>query len=119
MNPLIKDTVDKIANNFKLTEGQKIIIAYYIGEALMSALLFAKDNPNYNLKGCDSVDENTITTNRNLYENMFKKEEDRSDWDVESPESIECCNKCKMPNKQMVKSKRVGYYICLCNFKKK
>jgi len=73
MNPLIKDTVDKISNNFKLTEGEKIIIAYYVGEALMSALLFAKDNPNYNLKGGDSVDENTITYKKQeAYQNMFK-----------------------------------------------
>jgi hypothetical protein len=73
MNPLIKDTVDKIANTFKLTEGKKIVIAYYVGEALTSALLFAKENPNCNLKGGDSVDENTITSKRNkAYENMFK-----------------------------------------------
>ena len=73
MNPLIKDTVDKISNTLKLTEGDRIIIAYYFGEALMSALEFAKGNPNYNLKGGDSVDENTITIKRNkAYENMFK-----------------------------------------------
>ena len=73
MNPLIKDTVDKIANNFELTQGERIVIAYYVGEALTCALQFAKDNPNYNLKGGDSIDHNTITTKTNkAYENMFK-----------------------------------------------
>jgi|LakMenE18May11ns_1017448.scaffolds.fasta_scaffold7951879_2 hypothetical protein len=73
MNPLIKDTVDKIANNFKLTQRERIIIAYYVGEALTSALEFAKENPNYNLKGGDSIDENTITYKKQkAYQNMFK-----------------------------------------------
>ena len=73
MNPLVKHTIDKISERFKLTEGEKIIIAYHVGEALVSALEFAKENPNWNLKGCESIDENTITTKRNkAYENMFK-----------------------------------------------
>ena len=73
MNPLVKHTIEKISQNFKLTEGEKIITAYFIGEALVSALEFAKENPNWNLKGGDSIDENTITSKRNkAYENMFK-----------------------------------------------
>jgi hypothetical protein len=73
MNPLVKHTVEKISEHFKLSDGEKIIVAYFIGEALVSALDFAKENPNYNLKGGDSVDDNTITTKTNkAYENMFK-----------------------------------------------
>ena len=117
MNPLIKHTVDSISDHISLNEGQKMLIAYNIGEALISALEFAKKNPNWNLRGGNSIDENTMTFSKiNLYKDMFKKEEDRSDWDVENPESIECCDKCKMPNKQVVKSKTVGNYICLCNW---
>ena len=73
MNPLIKHTVDSISDHISLNEGQKMLIAYNIGEALISALEFAKENPNWNLKGGDSIDENTMTTKRNrAYENMFK-----------------------------------------------
>lgn len=73
MNPLVKHTIEKISQNFKLTDGEKIITAYFIGEALFCALEFAKENPNWNLKGGDSTDENTINTKRNkAYENMFK-----------------------------------------------
>lgn len=73
MNPLVKHTVERISEHFKLSDGEKIIVAYFIGEALVSALDFAKENPDWNLKGGDSIDKNTITTKRNkAYENMFK-----------------------------------------------
>lgn len=73
MNPLVKHTLDKISENIKLNDREKIVIAYFIGEALVSALEFAKENPNWNLKGGDSIDENTMTTKRNkAFENMFK-----------------------------------------------
>lgn len=73
MNPLVKHTIEKISENIKLDDREKIVIAYFIGEALVSALDFAKENPNWNLKGGDSIDENTMTTKRNkAFENMFK-----------------------------------------------
>jgi hypothetical protein len=43
-----------------------------------------------------------------------------SDWDVENPDNVECCEKCNLP-KQLISSKTTsaGYYICLCNWKSK
>ncbi len=43
-----------------------------------------------------------------------------SDWDVENPDSVECCEKCNLP-KRLISSKTTstGYYICLCNWKPK
>ena len=60
MNPLIKQTVDKISNTIKLTDGEKMYIAFEIGEAIMKALIDSKKNPKFNLKGSDSVDNNTL-----------------------------------------------------------
>jgi hypothetical protein len=62
MNPLIKDTVNKIEShfNYPLSQGLKMCIAVEIGNALQIALISAKENPNCNLNGGDYVNENTI-----------------------------------------------------------
>ena len=60
MNPLIKQTVDNIAQHIELTEGEKMCIAVEVGNAIVKALNDAEHNPNYNLKGGNSVDKNTL-----------------------------------------------------------
>ena len=60
MNPLITKTIEKIEQHVKLTEGDKWCISIAIGYSVLEALEYSKKNPNYNLKGGDSVDENTI-----------------------------------------------------------
>jgi hypothetical protein len=60
MNPLIKKTVEKISGHVKMTEGEKLFVAGEIGDAILKALTYAKENPNFNLKGGNSIDENTI-----------------------------------------------------------
>ena len=52
MNPLLKHTLDELNKPNAHTP-------YIIGMAFMSLLVQAKDNPNINLNGGDSIDENT------------------------------------------------------------
>jgi len=58
MNPLIKRTTEKVIGHE--IRQKDMAIAVIIGNAIYEALLAAKHNPNYNLKGGISVDENTI-----------------------------------------------------------
>ena len=58
MNPFIKKTTEKILGHDIKQEDMST--AVIIGNAIYEALLAAKHNPNYNLKGGTSVDENTI-----------------------------------------------------------
>ena len=58
MNPLIKKTTEEILGHEIRPEDMSI--AVIIGSAIYEALIAAKHNPNYNLNGCNSVDENTI-----------------------------------------------------------
>lgn len=60
MNPLIKKTVEKISSHIDIDESQKMGIALVIGDAISEALIAAKENPNYNMKGGDSIDCDTI-----------------------------------------------------------
>ena len=61
MNPLIERTINKL--HLDLNEGEKQHAASVIGDALYQAIKSAEDNPNYNLKGGEDVDENTIGNN--------------------------------------------------------
>lgn len=52
MNPLLKHTLDELNK-------PNAHAPYIIGMAFMSLLVQAKDNPNINLNGDDSINENT------------------------------------------------------------
>ena len=52
MNPLLRHTLDKLNK-------PNAYPTYIIGMSFMSLLEQAKDNPNINLNGGDSIDENT------------------------------------------------------------
>ena len=52
MNPLIKETVEKINQGGDVT--------YEVGNAILKALESAKQNTNYNMCGEGHIDENTI-----------------------------------------------------------
>ena len=58
MNPLVKKTTEKVLGHEVRLEDMSI--AVFIGNAIYEALMAARHNPNYNLKGGISVDENTI-----------------------------------------------------------
>ena len=58
MNPLVKKTTEKILG--REIKQEDMAIAVIVGDAIYEALLAGKHNPNYNLKGGESVDENTI-----------------------------------------------------------
>lgn len=58
MNPLVKTTTEKILGHEIRPEDMSI--AVIIGNAIYEALSASKHNPNFNLKGGTSIDENTI-----------------------------------------------------------
>lgn len=58
MNPLVKITTEKILGHEIRPEDMSI--AVIIGNAIYEALSASKHNPNFNLKGGTSIDENTI-----------------------------------------------------------
>lgn len=60
MNPLIKKTVEKIAAHVNLTDSEKAVVAVEVGYAIMEAIVAAKENQQINVKGGDSIDENTV-----------------------------------------------------------
>ena len=54
MNPLVKKTTEKVIGG-EITENT-MYISVIIGEAILAS----QENPNFNLKGGNDVDENTI-----------------------------------------------------------
>ena len=69
------------------------------------------------IEGWEPIDfPNQNEVRYEIREIVFK---DYSDWNIENPESIECCKKCNMPVGKSVTSKvrpTTGYYICLCGW---
>jgi len=58
MNPLVKRTTEKVIGHE--IQHEDMSIAVIIGNAIYEALIASQHNPNYNLKGGNDIDENTI-----------------------------------------------------------
>ena len=77
-----------------------------------------KETSDVYIEGYDPVEYGSYNSGnkKEIREIIFK---DYSDWNIENPESIKCCEKCNLPVGQAVTSKAnptTGYYICLCGW---
>jgi hypothetical protein len=60
MNPLVKKVTEKVIGHEIRPIGADMSVALDIGNAIYEAVSAAKFNPNFNLKGEECMDENTI-----------------------------------------------------------
>jgi len=71
MNPILRRTIENIEKHVSLTETEKIHVMFYIGKALQDVAFGASTNPNFNLKGGDSADENSDAKMPNILQEQL------------------------------------------------
>lgn len=60
MNPLLKKHIENLSIRGTFREGQLIEVLFEMGDLAFNVAAGMKQNPNANLKGGDSIDENTL-----------------------------------------------------------
>jgi len=60
MNPLIKKSIENLSQRGNFTEVQLHQVLVEMGNLAMNVAAGVKQNPDANLKGGDSIDENTL-----------------------------------------------------------
>ncbi len=70
MNPLIKETVEKISTVVNLTHDEAMHIAVIVGNAIIVSI---QENDNINMRGGDDINENTIGVYKPEYDKGFSR----------------------------------------------
>ncbi len=66
MNPILKETIKDIKKHMILSEAEEGFLALEIGNAMMRVAHGCITNPNFNLNGGDSADENSYVSKKDV-----------------------------------------------------
>lgn len=60
MNPLLRQAVSNLNKRTTLTETQLNFVVHEMADLMLKVVAGIQENPNANMKGGDSIDENTL-----------------------------------------------------------
>lgn len=78
MNPILRETLDRIKKHIDITEGDEIFLTREIGYCMSKVAYGCKTNPDFNICGGEYVDENSYIPDNYLYKNVWNNENTNS-----------------------------------------